>query len=77
MKQMSRRVMLQMAAWGTAVQGWVTGARSTQAESERSKRRDSSAVIGNWEKSEDRVWLGPEFWATPMEDWKRVNGPAR
>jgi hypothetical protein len=28
----------------------------------------------NWQKQNDRIWLGPEYWANPMEDWKVANG---
>jgi alkaline phosphatase D len=27
-----------------------------------------------WEQSLDRVWLGPEYWANPMQDWDVKNG---
>jgi alkaline phosphatase D len=30
-----------------------------------------------WRNSNDRVWLGGEFWANPMEDWKIENGWAQ
>jgi len=29
-----------------------------------------------WERSVDRVWLGPDCWANPMEDWRLVDGEA-
>jgi hypothetical protein len=32
--------------------------------------------VGHWSKSHDRVWLGEEFWANPMEDWSLVDGGA-
>jgi alkaline phosphatase D len=36
---------------------------------------DSSGSIfeSQWNQTFDRVWLGPQYWANPMEDW-RVNG---
>lgn len=27
-----------------------------------------------WQDSHDRVWLGPEYWANPMEDWRVADG---
>jgi len=27
------------------------------------------AFESHWENVSDRVWLGPEYWANPMEDW--------
>lgn len=29
-----------------------------------------------WQHSHDRVWLGEDYWANPMEDWRIVNGAA-
>lgn len=29
-----------------------------------------------WARTQDRVWLGEDFWANPMEDWRIVNGAA-
>lgn len=33
--------------------------------------------IDGWGKSHDRVWLGGDFWANPMEDWRVENGWAQ
>ncbi|TYK67199.1 alkaline phosphatase D family protein [Colwellia echini] len=30
----------------------------------------------NWSNTYDRVWLGGEFWASPMEDWRVKDGYA-
>ncbi len=27
-----------------------------------------------WDRTNDRVWLGPEYWANPMEDWRVQDG---
>ncbi|MDH3583529.1 MAG: alkaline phosphatase D family protein, partial [Phycisphaerae bacterium] len=27
-----------------------------------------------WSDTHDRVWIGPEYWANPMEDWRIQNG---
>jgi alkaline phosphatase D len=27
-----------------------------------------------WAAAHDRVWLGPEFWANPMQDWRLTGG---
>lgn len=29
-----------------------------------------------WDTCNDRVWLGREFWANPMEDWRIIDGAA-
>ena len=44
----------------------------TAAESE-----SAAPVIGRWKKTNDRVWLGEEFWANPMEDWRIIDGGRR
>lgn len=28
----------------------------------------------NWSACPDRVWLGPEYWANPLQDWRIANG---
>ncbi len=28
----------------------------------------------NWATVNDRVWVGPEYWANPMEDWRIADG---
>src|SRR3954465_7446579 len=29
---------------------------------------------GDWTGVPDRVWLGPEFWANPLQDWRVAGG---
>ena len=31
-------------------------------------------LSSNWEEPPDRVWIGPGYWANPMEDWRVSNG---
>ena len=33
-------------------------------------------IAGQWSKRHDRVWLGNDVWANPMEDWRIVDGAA-
>jgi alkaline phosphatase D len=28
----------------------------------------------DWPNTPDRIWIGPEYWANPMEDWRIENG---
>ena len=28
----------------------------------------------NWDACPDRVWLGPWYWANPMQDWRIADG---
>ena len=30
--------------------------------------------ISHWKNCPDRVWLGPEFWSNPLQDWRLANG---
>ena len=34
------------------------------------------ARVSNWHRTHDRVFLGENFWANPMEDWRVVDGAA-
>ncbi len=34
------------------------------------------AFRSRWERSPDRPWTGPEFWANPMQDWRVAEGRA-
>src|SRR5687768_14688711 len=27
-----------------------------------------------WDACPDRLWLGPEYWANPLQDWQTANG---
>src|SRR5687767_14303173 len=27
-----------------------------------------------WDACPDRLWLGPEYWANPLQDWQVANG---
>src|SRR4051812_37931376 len=32
------------------------------------------AFVADWAGVPDRVWLGPEFWANPLQDWRVAGG---
>ncbi|MEW6304945.1 MAG: alkaline phosphatase D family protein [Verrucomicrobiota bacterium] len=34
------------------------------------------AFRSQWQRNFDRVWLGPEYWANPLQDWRVANGRA-
>ncbi|MEM8733003.1 MAG: alkaline phosphatase D family protein [Planctomycetota bacterium] len=46
------------------------------SESNASPIIAASGVQCPWAKTQDRVWLGGEYWANPMEDWRVVDGGA-
>jgi hypothetical protein len=33
-----------------------------------------NGLASHWKNTPDRVWVGPEFWANPMEDWRIQDG---
>src|SRR4051794_19307597 len=35
---------------------------------------DSAAFASAWNKANDRVWLGAEYWANPLQDWRIAGG---
>ena len=34
----------------------------------------AAAFFSNWDEVCNRVWIGPEYWANPMEDWRIQDG---
>jgi hypothetical protein len=46
------------------------------ATAQRAAAGDEPTIVGHWSNTCDRVWLGEEFWANPMEDWRIVDGAA-
>ncbi|MFH1303171.1 MAG: alkaline phosphatase D family protein [Planctomycetota bacterium] len=71
MQSLTRRMALKLFALGTTF----FGLKKTETLEAAEQNKDSS-VIGRWNKTHDRVWLGEEFWANPMEDWRIVDGAA-
>ncbi len=74
MQSLTRRMALKVAAWGAALLGIGKGRR---AVGEHKPAPEEESVVGHLGKTHDRVWLGGEFWANPMEDWRVVNGAAQ
>ncbi|QDU37215.1 PhoD-like phosphatase [Maioricimonas rarisocia] len=31
-------------------------------------------IRSSWDEQYDRIWIGPEYWANPMEDWRLAGG---
>lgn len=82
MTSFTRRLALQLMALGSALVPWRnrSGDRAAQANAASApqpKNKDASNRFrSHWETTNDRVWLGKQFWANPMEDWKVENGAA-
>ena len=72
-EKLTRRDALKWVA-ATAVLGAAGGREQCVAAQEAEASGASSPDL--WSRSHDRVWLGGEFWANPMEDWRIVNGGA-
>jgi hypothetical protein len=64
----SRRTVLK----SLAAAGALTTLPSTLARADLPDK----ARVSNWHRTHDRVFLGENFWANPMEDWRVVDGAA-
>jgi hypothetical protein len=73
-ESISRRTALKLLATATVV-GAASGPRPVAAASAPKRASDASSPDA-WSRTHDRVWLGGEFWANPMEDWHVANGGA-
>ena len=36
--------------------------------------KKQNAFQSDWKNQNDRIWIGPEYWANPMEDWQLKEG---
>lgn len=76
-KKLSRRSALKFVAAGVVASG-VSGCVSTNTKTANTAVKTGTiATQDKWHKTHDRVWLGGEFWANPMEDWQVRNGEAQ
>jgi alkaline phosphatase D len=64
---------LKLVALGTALFGSRQQAICSAHAADDAK---AGTVVGSWGTTHDRVWLGEDFWANPMEDWRIVDGAA-
>ena len=51
-------------------------ALSTPSAEAAEPSAQTSGFASAWHEMNDRVWLGADFWANPMEDWRIVDGAA-
>ncbi|MGL6312776.1 alkaline phosphatase D family protein [Vibrio sp. WXL103] len=75
-QNISRRNMLK-AVGGTIVAGGVAhyGLSNAVAQAEAQELPVSAAdFYDRWRNTNDRIWLGGEYWANPMDDWVIRNG---
>lgn len=72
-KPFSRRDTLKLAVAGLATTA--VGCKSTESHIQAPPSNSlHTKVTDAWSNTHDRVWLGGEYWANPMEDWRVVNG---
>lgn len=72
----SRRSFLQDAA---AVSAGVAAASEMLPEKSASAIEilpdpEHTSFASRWDHQHDRVWLGSEYWANPLQDWRIANG---
>lgn len=67
--KLTRRTSLKLITAGTFA--GIAGREHAGAQTPFSK-----PVSDAWAQTHDRVWLGGEFWANPMEDWRVSEGGA-
>ncbi len=66
----TRRSAIKLVTAGTLIGLTASPRRSFAAVA------SAPAATDPWARTHDRVWLGGEFWANPMEDWHIVDGAA-
>ncbi|NQV27367.1 MAG: twin-arginine translocation pathway signal, partial [Rhodopirellula sp.] len=73
MTSLSRRTALKLAAASTAL---LAARDASDPTTKAADGPQAGSVVGKWSTTHDRVWLGEEFWANPMENWRIVDGAA-
>ncbi len=79
MSSLTRRLALKVIGFGSAALG-VDRSATSQDKSAATAQDDSALAdidpVVNWHQTHDRVFLGGECWANPMENWAIENGAA-
>ena len=73
--QASRRDALKLAAAGLATSA-IGCSSTTHSTPSQTSNTLAKPVSDTWANTHDRIWLGGEYWANPMEDWHIVDGGA-
>jgi phosphodiesterase/alkaline phosphatase D-like protein len=66
---LSRRQFLHESALAAGAAALVAGAAESAPAAEA-----ASDFASCWEQAHDRIWLGPEYWANPLQDWRIAGG---
>jgi phosphodiesterase/alkaline phosphatase D-like protein len=69
-EQLGRRRFLK----GTAATTLAVAAVNRQTSQAAQAAAGPNDFVSRWDRSPDRVWLGPEFWANPLQDWRIKGG---
>ncbi|HEV2292815.1 MAG TPA: alkaline phosphatase D family protein [Tepidisphaeraceae bacterium] len=69
----NRREFLERAG-GTIAAGAVVGLELDGEAAAQTQPAPPSAFQSRFDDTSDRVWLGPDYWANPMEDWRVARG---
>lgn len=72
-RRLTRRMSIKAMAAGTTLLGLRP---KTLPAAQTSAEAAGAIAVDRWSQMHDRVWLGPQFWANPMEDWRVVDGAA-
>lgn len=75
----TRRDILKFVGAGVVAGGVGCAQVRTGTESmlnEQKMKQPPVKTIDNWANTHDRVWLGGNYWANPMEDWRVRDGRA-
>lgn len=75
MTTLNRRFALKCIGLGGTWLGFAKPA-SSQGTATPDAESATNATVISWSDSHDRVWLGGEVWANPMENWEIVDGAA-
>ncbi|HVX59610.1 MAG TPA: alkaline phosphatase D family protein, partial [Pirellulales bacterium] len=69
--KLSRRKFLHETAAGAA---GLTVAAELAAAQQSANTSQTTRHRSSWQAANDRVWLGAEYWANPLQDWRIANG---
>src|SRR5690606_11235732 len=68
---MSRRTRRQFVRESTATASAITALGSSTAHA---AGPGGVEFVSSWQRAPNRVWIGPEFWANPLQDWRLAGG---
>jgi alkaline phosphatase D len=77
--ELSRRDFLEQTpaaalAAGAVLTGAIAASPQAEAHFAEAASLDGTAFHSDWGKTPDRVWLGADFWANPLQDWRVSDG---